>query len=56
MSLRLILGRSGSGKSYFAVSDLLKKAEKDPWRHYYYIVPEQSTMDAQKCWVRTVKI
>jgi ATP-dependent helicase/nuclease subunit B len=48
MSLRLILGRSGSGKSYFAVSDLLKKAEKDPWRHYYYIVPEQSTMDAQK--------
>lgn len=48
MSLRLILGRSGSGKSFFAVSDLLKRAENDPWRHYYYIVPEQSTMDAQK--------
>ena len=48
MSLRFIIGNSGSGKSYTAFSHIIEEAGKHPGQMYYVIVPEQFTMQTQK--------
>lgn len=48
MSLRFIIGNSGSGKSYAAFSHIIEEAGKHPEQMYYVIVPEQFTMQTQK--------
>ena len=48
MSLRFIIGNSGSGKSYTAFSHIIEEAGKNPGQMYYVIVPEQFTMQTQK--------
>ena len=48
MSLRFIIGNSGSGKSYRAFSYIIEEAGKHPEQMYYVIVPEQFTMQTQK--------
>ncbi len=48
MSLKLILGPSGSGKSSALFETALSEAEKDPGRQYLVLVPEQFTMQTQQ--------
>ena len=44
MSLKLILGESGAGKSYYVYKEMIEKTNSDG-RNYLYIVPEQFTME-----------
>ena len=48
MSLQLILGSSGSGKSYRLYHEIIEKSEKNRNTDYVVIVPEQFTMQTQK--------
>lgn len=48
MSLQLILGGSGSGKSYFLYKNLIEESIVNPEGSYFVIVPEQFTMETQK--------
>lgn len=48
MSLKLILGSSGSGKSYKLYNDIISNSLKNPLINYIVIVPEQFTMQVQK--------
>ncbi len=48
MSLRFILGRSGSGKSGTLYRMIIKRSEECPDDQILLIVPEQYTMQAQK--------
>lgn len=48
MSLKLLLGGSGSGKTHRLYTDLIEESIKDPDRNYFAIVPEQFTMQTQK--------
>lgn len=48
MSLQLILGSSGSGKSYQLYHEVIEKSEKNRETDYVIIVPEQFTMQTQK--------
>lgn len=48
MSLKLILGPSGSGKSRTLFETAQKEARKDPRGHYLILVPEQFTMQTQQ--------
>lgn len=48
MSLQLILGSSGSGKSYQLYQQIIEKSIENPDTNYLVIVPEQFTMQTQK--------
>lgn len=48
MSLQLILGGSGSGKTHRLYTDLIKRSMEEPDLKYIVIVPEQFTMQTQK--------
>lgn len=48
MSLQLILGSSGSGKSYTLYQEIIQKSIKHEEASYLVIVPEQFTMQTQK--------
>lgn len=48
MSLQLILGGSGSGKSYNLYSSIIEESIKNPQQNFLVIVPEQYTMETQK--------
>lgn len=48
MSLQLILGSSGSGKSYTLYQEVVEKSMKHENGNYLIIVPEQFTMQTQK--------
>lgn len=48
MSLQLILGSSGSGKSYRLYNEIIKKAINNPDMQYLMLVPEQFTLQTQK--------
>ena len=48
MSLQLILGNSGSGKSYHAYQKIIQESLAHPERNFLVIVPEQFTMQIQK--------
>ena len=48
MSLILIPGSSGSGKSYFMFRHILKEAQKHPEKRYLCLVPEQNTLQTQR--------
>lgn len=48
MSLRFIIGGSGSGKTTELYRDLIRESMENPERRYYAIVPEQFTMQTQK--------
>lgn len=48
MSLQLILGGSGSGKSYELYNNIIQDSMKNPKINYLVIVPEQYTMEIQK--------
>lgn len=48
MSLQLILGSSGSGKSYQLYQEMIQKSLVNQSTNYIVIVPEQFTMETQK--------
>lgn len=48
MSLQLILGGSGAGKTTFLYDKIIKASLQHPDRQYLILVPEQFTMQAQK--------
>lgn len=48
MSLQLILGGSGSGKTSFLYREIISASIKHPDRQYIVLVPEQFSMQAQK--------
>lgn len=52
MSLRLILGNSGSGKSHYLYQHIIEAAVRSPQKKYLVIVPEQFTMQTQRELVR----
>nr|WP_298514653.1 PD-(D/E)XK nuclease family protein [uncultured Marvinbryantia sp.] len=52
MSLRLILGSSGSGKSRYIYSSIIESAVQSPEKKFLVIVPEQFTMQTQRELVR----
>lgn len=48
MSLQFVLGGSGSGKTEYMFSEIVREASKHPAKNYLIIVPEQFTMQTQK--------
>ncbi|SER70626.1 PD-(D/E)XK nuclease family protein [Lachnobacterium bovis] len=48
MSLQLVLGNSGSGKTTFMYKKIIKEANENINKNYLIIVPEQFTMATQK--------
>ena len=48
MSLQLILGSAGSGKSYQLYNEVISQSIKNPETNYLVIVPEQFTLQTQK--------
>lgn len=48
MSLQFYIGASGTGKSTQVYQDILERAEKEPSRRFFIIVPDQFTMQTQK--------
>ena len=52
MSLEIITGSSGSGKSYTVYRELIESSLQHPEKQYLVIVPEQFTMQTQKEIVR----
>lgn len=54
MSLRLIYGRAGSGKSWFCLNDIKNKLEKEDTRELILLVPEQFSFQSQKNFLKIV--
>ncbi len=52
MSLQIIAGASGSGKSYRLFQNIIKSSMEHPDKNYIVVVPEQFTMSTQKELVR----
>ncbi len=52
MALQLILGSSGSGKSYQLYKKIIKESMEDLHSNYLILVPEQFSMETQKDLVR----
>lgn len=48
MSLQLILGGSGAGKSHYLFQKIIEESGRHPEKKYLVIVPEQFTMQTQK--------
>lgn len=48
MSLQLILGSSGTGKSHMLYEEIIEKSRNNPKANYLIIVPEQFTLQTQK--------
>lgn len=48
MSLKIMMGRSGSGKSYSLYHEIIEKSMKYPDAGYLILVPEQFTLQTQK--------
>lgn len=48
MSLQFVMGNSGSGKSYYLYSEIVKQSIEHPEKNYIILVPEQFTMQTQK--------
>lgn len=55
MSLRMVLGAAGAGKTYFLCSEMLHQIRKDNGKNFIYIVPEQFTLETQKKMVNMQK-
>ena len=48
MSLRFVIGGSGSGKTRYLYEELIQESIKEPEGRFFAIVPEQFTMQTQK--------
>lgn len=52
MGIKLIAGRSGSGKSTYIYEQVIKAATENPKQSYFVVVPDQFTMQTQMDMVR----
>ncbi|MCR5797543.1 MAG: PD-(D/E)XK nuclease family protein [Eubacterium sp.] len=52
MAVQIMTGASGAGKTYELQRWVLSEAQKNPEKNYYYIVPDQFTLETQKELVR----
>lgn len=52
MSLKIMMGASGHGKTYRLYEYIIRQALDNPGRDYYIMVPEQSSVQAEKDIVR----
>lgn len=52
MALQLILGSSGSGKSFQLYQTIIEASVNNPKENYILLVPEQASMEAQKALVQ----
>lgn len=52
MSLTFYLGGAGSGKSHAVFEHIIEESLKAPDRRFLVLVPEQSTMETQRCLVK----
>lgn len=50
--LKLVLGKSGAGKSYRMYQEIVQESMNNPQGKYFAIVPEQFTMETQKDFVQ----
>lgn len=48
MAIRFVLGPAGSGKSTYLRNIIIQEAEAHPARTYFYFVPDQFTLSAQR--------
>ncbi len=48
MALEIVLGGSGSGKTYKVYEQIVKASINNPSENYYLIVPDQFTMETQR--------
>ncbi len=48
MSLELVLGGSGAGKTHMVYEKIIKESTKNHSENYYIIVPDQFTMETQR--------
>ena len=48
MSLKFIIGNSGVGKTEYLYNWVIGESERDKERTYFYVVPEQFTMQTQR--------
>ncbi len=48
MSLQLVFGGSGSGKSHYVYQKVLQEAQKEQEKTFFVLVPEQFTMQTQR--------
>ncbi len=55
MSLQIVYGNSGSGKSTYIYKKITAEAAESPRSNYFVIVPEQYTMETQKTLVKASK-
>jgi ATP-dependent helicase/nuclease subunit B len=55
MSLRLIYGRAGSGKTRFCLDEMKSRINADPESHLVLLVPEQFTFQAERDLVSVLK-
>lgn len=52
MSLRFVMGPSGSGKSHYLYEYVRTESEKCPQKEFIFVVPDQYTMQAKRDYVR----
>ena len=52
MSLQFIIGPSGSGKTRYLYEQVIQESLSHPELHYFFLVPEQYTMQTQKELIR----
>ncbi|MDE6904895.1 MAG: helicase-exonuclease AddAB subunit AddB [Lachnospiraceae bacterium] len=48
MALQFIFGGSGSGKTHYIQKKIVGEADQFPHKNFFYIVPEQFTMESQR--------
>lgn len=48
MSLRLIMGSSGQGKTVRVIDEVIRQSAENPSKNYYIIVPEQFSLEMQR--------
>ena len=48
MSVKFVLGSSGSGKSTYLYEKVINESMAHPDKRYFFIVPEQFTLSTQK--------
>ncbi|MCD8300628.1 MAG: exodeoxyribonuclease V subunit gamma [Clostridiales bacterium] len=48
MALHFVYGNSGNGKSEYMYHEIAGMAGREPYQHYFVVVPEQFTMSSQK--------
>jgi len=55
MSLKIITGGSGSGKSTYVYENIIRESEENPKKNYLILVPDQFTMQTQMDLVKMSK-